>query len=169
MGGVYGLAHEVLREVPPLHLERDELTRVQLGGWGPDAAKASAYHDGAVLLYDFAIRGARRTFVGLLLHELGHAHERALLADQRLALRRAYQSIAAADALFGAEFLLDPEARRGYQRLAFEEFVSDLYLAYAACGGALRRFASQAPPGARGSWGEAYGVMMETFDGWEYE
>ena len=59
-----------MRAVP-----RPEFAALQIGGWGPDSAKASAYDRGAVLMYDFAIRGARRTFMGLFLHELGHAHE----------------------------------------------------------------------------------------------
>lgn len=169
IGGAYALAHAILRELPPWHLERDELVRLQLGGTGPDAAKASAYVDGAVIIYDFAIRGARRTFGGLLLHELGHANERALEPAARDELRAAFGAIAAADAFFGMEFLLDAAARRGYQRLAFAEFAAELYLAYAACGSALRAFIVEQAPAARDAWVSAYGVLWRAFDGLEYE
>src|SRR5207244_9107832 len=102
------------------------------------------------------------------LHELGHAHERALGRDERAELTRAYAAIVAANALFGVEFLLDAAARRSYQRLAFGEFLAEMYLAYTACGAALREFAAAAPGPARTAWGRAYAVFRGSFDGVEY-
>lgn len=168
LAGAYELLLAILRELPPAHLARAELAGIRLGGWGPDAAKASAYHEGAVHLYDFALRGARRTFAGLFLHELGHAHERALAARRLAVLAGAYERIVAAEALFGAEFLLDAAARRSYQRLSFGEFMAELYLAYTACGAALRDFAAAAPHAAREAWAAVLDIFRESFFGFEY-
>jgi hypothetical protein len=168
LGAIYALMLGALRELPAAHLERGELARIQLGGWGPDGAKASAYVTGTVHLYDFALRGARRTFAGLFLHELGHAHERALAPAARGALVRSYGAIVEAGALFGVEFLQDAASRRGYQRFAFTEFLAEFYLAYTACGEALRGHAAAAPQGARTAWRRAYEAFRESFGGIEY-
>jgi hypothetical protein len=170
LGAIYPLLLGMLRELPPAHLTRDELLRIQMGGWGPDAAKGSAYQDGTVYLYDFAIRGARRTLIGLFLHELGHAHEHALSTDIESELKACYARIARANSFFGIEYLLDAAARCAYQRMAFEEFVAETYLAYTACGGALRSFIeTQAVPEVMTAWRIAYALFRETFEGFEYE
>lgn len=168
-GAIYALLAEIMRELPPSHLRRDELRRIQIGGWGPDAAKGSAYADGTVYVYDFAVRGARRTLMGLFLHELGHAHEHAMAATTRAELREQYGRIVKAGALFGMEYLLDAESRRAYQRLSFEEFVAETHLAYTACGGGLRGFIETHGAEAKEAWRIAYAIYRETFEGFEYE
>jgi hypothetical protein len=169
LGALYPMLLGMLKELPPSHLERDELRRLQVGGWGPDAAKGSAFQDGTVYLYDFAVRGARRTCAGLFLHELGHAHEHALARDDRDELRRLYGAIAPSSAFFGIEYLLDPQSRVSYQRMAFEEFVAETYLAYTACGGALRAFIETQPDALREPWRHAYSIFRTGFDHFEYE
>jgi hypothetical protein len=166
---VYPLMLAILRELPREHLRRDVLRRIQLGGWGPDAAKASAYEAGTVHIYDFAVRGARRTFVGLVLHELGHAHEHSLAADHKEALRRAHATLARTACFYGIEYLLDSASRIAYQRLALEEFIAETYLAYTACGGALRAWIEGRAPEERAAWRSAYAVYADTFLGAEYE
>ncbi len=169
LGIVYELTLGVLRALPESHVRRPQLRRVQLGGWGPDGAKASAYHNATVMMYDFAVRGARRTFLGLLLHELGHAHEHALGPAALAGLEAAYRPIAHADAFYALEFLLDPASRRRYQRLVFNEFLAETYLVYAACGQALRRFIDDQPAAVHAAWATAYALFRESFDGVEYE
>jgi hypothetical protein len=167
-GPLYHIVATVLEALPPHHLARPELERIQLGGWGPDGAKASAYHQGTVLMYDFAIRGARRTFEGLLLHELGHAHEQALTPRERDALFEAYKVLAAADAFMGVEFLLDSSTRILYQKFVFAEFLAETYMVYAACGARLRQFIREQAPDVRAAWDEVYRLFREGF-GVEYE
>ncbi len=168
-GPLYGDVHGILAALPEEHLRRDALRRIQLGGWGPDAAKASAYQDGAVLMYDFACKGARRTFLGLFLHEVGHAHEVALSEATKDAIYAQYQVLLEEDAFFGVEFLIDAETRRLYQRFVFNEFLAETYMLYAACGEGLRARIAAAPPAARAAWQEIYGIFRETFAGIEYE
>jgi hypothetical protein len=168
-GPLYEAMHGVLTALPDSHLERESLRRIVLGGWGPDAAKASAYQDGSVLMYDFACRGARRTFVGLFLHELGHAHEVALPEADKAALHEAYQVIAEADAFVGVEFLLDASTRKLYQRFVFTEFLAETYMVYASHGVSLREsFRAHAPP-VQAAWERVYELFRRSFDGCEYE
>lgn len=168
-GPLYAAMHGVLEHLPDSHLERPAFKRLVLGGWGPDAAKASAYQDGSVLMYDFACRGARRTFVGLFLHELGHVHEVSLSEAEKDALHQAYQVIADADAFVGVEFLLDASTRKLYQRFVFTEFLAETYMIYASHGVSLReRFRSEPAP-VRAAWERVYELFQRSFDGYEYD
>ncbi|MBI3725190.1 hypothetical protein HY251_14765 [bacterium] len=174
-GPLYSTCADVLVALPVSHLSRPELKRIHLGGWGPDSAKASAYTrgtdgtGGSVLMYDFAIRGARRTFVGLFLHELGHAHESALSQDERQKLERAYDVIRDADAFMGIEFLLERSARKLHQKFSLNEFLAETYLIYTACGTALRAFIAEQEEKVRTAWESVYEVFRATFLGIEYE
>ena len=161
-GSVYRLVVDVLGVLPWEHLARKEFATLQLGGWGPDSAKGSAYQDGAVMLYDFALKGAQRTFVGLLLHEMGHSHERTIGKDKRDALREAFRAIVEEDALIGVEFLLDGESRKVYQRSSFQEFLAETYMIYVSHGQALR-------DDPRDGWKTVYSVFRDSFAGLEYE
>lgn len=169
-GYLYRLILAVLRALPAEHLERPEFSRFQLGGWGPDCAKASAYENGTVMIYDFAIRGARRTFGGLLLHEIGHAHDAALPPDLSGQVGDAHATIAKAYALIGLEFLLDSESRKVYQQFLCSEFVAETYVVYTSQGASLRSFIAQQPDeGVREAWERVYDVFREMFSGVEYE
>ena len=168
-GPLYDAMHGVLAALPDSHLEREALQRIVLGGWGPDAAKASAFQDGSVLMYDFACRGARRTFVGLFLHELGHAHEVSLSEADKDALHEAYQVIAEADAFVGVEFLLDAGTRKLYQRFVFNEFLAETYMIYASHGASLRERFQDQPAPVRTAWERVYELYQRSFDGYEYD
>lgn len=167
-GPLYAFCADILDQLPPSHLSRPTLKRIELGGWGPDSAKASAYKSGSVLMYDFAIRGAKRTFLGLFLHELGHAHENAFEATLKDELYGCYKVLASADAFFGIEFLLDRNTRKLYQKFVFNEFLAETYLIYTACGGALRDFIEKQADGVREAWRTVYETFKKTFDGIDY-
>lgn len=168
LAAVYQLSHSILDGLPRSHLTRGSLRQIQFGGWGPDSAKASAYHNRRVSLYDFALRGARRTFIGLFLHELGHAHESIWGPSERARLEAAYRVISETDTFLGVEYLLDAQSRRTYQRLAFNEFLAENYMVYVACGGRLRRFVESLQGAAAGAWQATYDTFVRSFDGNEY-
>ncbi len=168
-GMLYELTLSVFKALPENHLARDEFARLDLGGWGPDSAKGSAYEDGVVFMYDFAIQGARRTFLGLLLHELGHAHEAALPAGALAQVRALHRVISEAGAFPRIEFLLDPESRGAYQSLVPGEFLAETYLGYAALGERLRRFVDGLSNEVRDAWREVYTIFVNSFDGVEYD
>lgn len=167
-GPLYADMERILSVLPEHHLARPQLRKLQLGGWGPDAAKASAYVEPTVIMYDFACRGARRTFLGLFLHELGHAHETALSEAEKDALHAEYQVLGEEDAFFGVEFLVDAATRRFTQKFVFEEFLAETYMIYTACGGALRDMIAGLGPRTRAAWERAYDVFRASFDGIEY-
>lgn len=168
-GPLYRDVHEILRQLPESHLRRESLRCLRLGGWGPDAAKASAYKEGVVHMYDFACRGARRTFLGLFLHELGHAHEVALDEEIKNALHRDYlEVLVEADAFFGVEFLVDVETRKLYQKFVFNEFLAETYMVYTACGARMRAEIEAMPEEVRRAWRRVYGAFRDSFEGIEY-
>lgn len=167
-GPIYADCERMLSELPEQHLSRPQLSRLQLGGWGPDAAKASAYVDGTVIMYDFACRGARRTFLGLFLHELGHAHEVALSEAEKDALHAHFQVLSEDDAFYGVEFLVDAATRKLTQKFVFEEFLAETYMIYTACGGGLRAMIAGLAPRARAAWEQVYALFRASFGGVEY-
>jgi len=168
-GWVYGMLIRILRALPEAHLARPEFAALQLGGWGPASAKASAYENGRVFVYDFALGGAQRTLVGLFIHELGHAHETALTPAQLRLLAELHGPIAEGGALFGLEFLLDAESRKVYQQFLVSEFIAESYVAYTAAGPSLREFIARQAGRAAEAWRRVYGIYRETFAGIEYE
>ncbi len=168
-GPVYGDMLSILRNLPTEHLERKSLKAFQLGGWGPDAAKASAYKDGIVMMYDFATGGARRTFLGLFLHELGHAHEVDMSEAVRELLYAQYQVLIEEDAFFGIEFLVDADTRKLYQKFVFVEFLAETYMIYAACGEGMRKSIAALDDRARAAWTTVYEIFRESFFGIDYE
>ncbi len=169
-GWTYRTALDILHELPKEHLQREDFAALQLGGWGPSSAKASAYEKGRVYIYDFALGGAKRTMIGLFIHEMGHAHEAAFSDAQIDELARLHAPIAEAGALFGLEFLLDAESRKVYQQFLVSEFVAETYVAYAAAGPSLREhIAGQTDQLAAAAWRRTYEMYRESFSGVEYE
>lgn len=167
-GGVYRMLEKVFCMFPDEHLVWLPLEEIVIGGWGPDAAKASAYKDGRIYLYDFVIGGACRTFIGITLHEIGHAFFAALRPEKRTALENAHRIISAGQALLGTEFLLDPESRVVYQEFLVDEFVAESYMVYVAQGARLRGYISRLPGELREAWRTVYGMYLDTFGGWAY-
>jgi hypothetical protein len=169
LGGIYRLTLDVLSSLPGSHLRRDAFRAIQLGGWGPDSAKGSAYQDGTVLMYDFALKGARRTYLGLLLHEMGHVHASAMGGAERDRVGGAFRRLVKEDAFLGAEYLLDGESRRAYQRASLEEFLAETYMVYVSHGRDLPRRISDFGGKVRKAWETVYEVFREGFEGVEYE
>ena len=169
LGTVYRLTRIVLEALPTHHLDSPAFATLQISGWGPDSAKASAYENGRVMLYDFAVKGARRTFLGLLLHEVGHACEAVVPPRERLALQRLHGVLLEARAFLGVEFLCDPASRQFYQANSFAEFLAETYMIYASQGERLRRHIAALPGEARAAWEAVYTRYVAWFGGMEYK
>lgn len=168
-GWVYRMCLAILKQLPEEHLGRPQFAALQLGGWGPASAKASAYEEGRVFIYDFALGGARRTLMGLFLHEMGHAHEAAFKASEIDELSRLHEPIAEGGALLGLEFLLDAESRKVYQQFLVSEFIAETYVAYTGAGNLLRELVAKTAGKPGESWRRAYEIYRESFGGVEYE
>jgi hypothetical protein len=168
-GWVYRTALAILRALPEEHLRRPEFAALQLGGWGPASAKASAYENGRVFIYDFALGGARRTLIGLFLHEMGHAHETAFSAPEIDELSQLHRPIAEGGALLGLEFLLDGESRKVYQQFLVSEFIAETYVAYTAAAGTLRELVTGSTGSAGAAWRRVYEIYRASFGGAEYD
>jgi hypothetical protein len=169
-GWIYRTVLEVLSCLPGNHVSSESFSALQLGGWGPAAAKASAYENGRVYIYDFALGGAKRTMAGLFLHEMGHACEAGMSPGRIARLAELHAPIADANALLGLEFLLDAESRKVYQQFLVTEFIAETYVAYSAAGPALREHvAAQTEPGLAEAWSEVYALFRDDFGGVEYD
>lgn len=168
-GYVYAMMAQILDRLPRSHLTREEFAVLQVGGWGPDYAKGSSYENGRVTLYNFAIGGARRSFLGLFLHELGHVHETAMPRAVFDDLGRRFPAIAQAKAVIGVEYLLDGETRRAYQSRFFREFLAETYMIYTSQGTRLREFIAQQTGAERAAWDAVYNAFRASFEGIEYE
>jgi len=167
-GEVYRTIRDIVKAIPEDHFRNIALDKIQVGGWGPDAAKASAYKNGTVYIYDFAVYGAVRTLAGLFLHELGHAFHASLRPERTSVLQQSHETISRRRAFMGIEYLLDAESRIVYQEFIVEEFVAETYLLYTACGSALREFILSQPDDIRDAWWRAYSIYLDGFDGVGY-
>ncbi len=168
-GYVYAMMARMFDRLPRAHLSRGEFKVLQVGGWGPDCAKGSSYEDGTVSLYNFAVGGARRSFLGLFLHELGHVHESAMPRGLFDDLSNRFSAIARAKAVVGVEYLLDAETRRTYQIRFFREFLAETYMIYTSQGTRLREFIAQQGGEVRAVWDSVYDAFRSGFEGMEYE
>ena len=168
-GYIYSLLAKILQQLPAHHLSSPTFSGLQLGGWGPDGAKASAYQDGTVYIYDFALQGARRTFAGLFLHEVGHTHEAGFRPSVISTLTECHSVIGEAFAFVGLEYLLDAESRKVYQQFLLGEFLAETYVIYTAAARGLRAFIEQQTGRVREAWDEVYRIHLDSFDGIEYD
>ena len=121
-----------------------------------------------LLAHDFALEGARRTFLGLLLHELGHAQESAWEPSQRARLELVHRRLVEDQTFVGVEFLLDGETRKILQTFSFGEFLAETYMIYVSQGTRLRSHVESLPPGTREGWEEVYEAFRTAFSGREY-
>ncbi|HOX05356.1 MAG TPA: hypothetical protein PK280_03060 [Planctomycetota bacterium] len=168
-GWIYRMVLDILNCLPAEHLGRPQFSALQLGGWGPASAKASAYENGRVFIYDFALGGARRTLIGLFLHEMGHAHEAALSPEAVEEISARHTPISERGALLGLEFLLDAESRKVYQQFLVSEFIAETYVAYTAAGPTLRELVASTAGEAGKAWREVYDIYRRSFGGIEYD
>ena len=159
---------DIAAALPRDHLVDLAVDCLHVGGWGPDAAKASAYNNGTVHIYDFAVYGAARTLAGLFLHEFGHAFYASLKPEEVNVLAECHDVISRHRGFMGVEYLLDAQSRVVYQEFIPEEFVAETYLLYTACGGALREFIGRQEDEAAEAWWRAYSVFAHGFHGIGY-
>jgi hypothetical protein len=168
-GHLYRMTLEILKRLPESHLNADAFQRLQLGGGGPDNAKGSAFDNGTVIMYSFATDGARRTYYGLFLHELGHLHAAGFTPLQLATLQENHAKLRQFNSFLGIEFLLGAESREQYQAWPASEFLAETYLHYVACGSRLRNFLqSRSEPDLRAAWERVYEIFMDRFEGMEY-
>jgi hypothetical protein len=168
-GAIYRLTLDILRALPFEHLASDRLNGLTLGADPTGGANCSAYENGDILMYSFAINGARRTYIGLLLHELGHPFFLSLSASAVAELRSAHRTISDARALLAIEFLWEKGQRIVNQELSLEEFIAELYMEYSACGSLLRsHIAGQSYPNVSAAWRSVYQIVKDGFGGREY-
>ncbi len=176
------VTREVCEVLPEEHFGDGTFHILEIGGWGHGAAKASEYLDGKVHLFSFAVKGPRRNYAALLLHEIGHAGFARLertrpglaegvredLSQIRALAPHADREMLAAFVPFALDYLLGPGSR--VEECIFEpaEFAAELYLMYVVRGAGLKDRIAELPPELASPWRRLYEAMREGFGGVEY-
>ncbi len=179
----FEFAREILGLLPAGHLDHGSFRTLELGGWGHGAAKCSEYDDGTVQMFSFAVKGPRRNFAALLLHETGHAYFAELgVADHAalVGLFELYSEIVAGspgsdffvdtDLMpFAVDYLLGVQSRVSETLSDAREFAAEVYLLYVVRGLEMKDRIAELPPGLRAPWEKVYEAYRGFFGGVEYE
>ena len=181
--GAYRLAREILDVLPAEHVGHESFRVLELGGWGHGAAKCSEYDGQSVRIFTFAVKGPRRNFAALLLHETGHANYARLEAADPPAhaeLHRLHGEIVRhspatefrtdVDLMpFAVDYLLGAQSRVDETLSDSREFAAEVYLLYVVRGAGLKRRFGELAGGLREPWERIYEVCRGWFGGAEYE
>ncbi|MCX7804158.1 MAG: hypothetical protein N3A38_03105 [Planctomycetota bacterium] len=173
MGGIYRAVEQILDALPRPHMFNPHIREIMLGEGVSSSVRGSEYvpEQGQVVMFTLALGAARRTFVGLFLHELGHAMARRMLEDDSEAgfFEERHGFLRATGAFLGVDFWIGREDRVFYQT-DIEEFLAETFMHYVAAGDCLRAHIASFGDGkiAR-CWTEVYEAFRDRyFSGIEY-
>lgn len=93
IGYAYYLTQEILKLLPPSHLHSEKFKKLYFNHDGDGAAKGGNYENNILELYNVAVSGSKRLFLGLLLHELGHVFSHSLSEEEIAELRENHSKI----------------------------------------------------------------------------
>jgi len=164
---------EIYELLPEHHFGHEHFKELRLGGWGDGAAKCSEYEDPVVHMFEFAVKGARRNYAGLLLHETGHAHFEFLRNDRNRLGEDIYECFKELGGYRGIKpFVIDYLGgieSRIYAIKTVDEFAAEVYLLYVARGTELKKVILLLPERLKKPWQKLYDTFKQSFDGIEYE
>jgi hypothetical protein len=181
--GAYEFARALLGLLPADHVANDSFRALELGGWGRGAAKCSEFDGSTVRMFSFAIKGPRRNFAALLLHETGHAFFAELAVRDPSAMaelvdlyRRIVKHSPVTDfhteielMPFAADYLLGAQSRVDETLSDPREFAAEVYLLYVARGLEMKERIAELTPGLRQPWEKVYEAYRALFGGVEYQ
>ena len=134
-------------------------------------------------MFSFAIKGPRRNFAALLLHETGHAFFAELAAADPSAMagladlhRKIVKHSPVSDfhteielMPFAADYLLGAQSRVDETLSDAGEFAAEVYLLYVARGLEMKDRIAELRGALRGPWEKLYEAYRGLFGGVEYE
>ena len=181
--GAYEFARELLGLLPADHVAHDSFRAIELGGWGHGAAKCSEFDDRTVRMFSFAVKGPRRNFAALLLHETGHAYFAELIVADPSAMaevvdlhREVVKHSPVSDfhteielMPFAADYLLGAQSRVDETLSDPREFAAEVYLLYVVRGLEMKDRIAELPGRLREPWEKVYEAYRGLFGGVEYE
>ena len=169
---VLDLTHRIYQILPPEHFGGNHFTQLSMGFWGQRDVLGSEYMEGAVSMYPFSYQGPVRNFVGLLLHETGHAHEQLLRHKDQEAygdLTQCFLDLGK-DGLLTVDFLTGPDNRAAHiWRHGANEFAAETYLMYVALGDSFMKGIKALEPKLRKPYEKVYEIFKKSFGGREYK
>ncbi len=167
------IAQKIYSILPAEHLGNEHFNELVLGGWGNGQAKTSSHDGGKVHLFNFAIKGPKRNYTGLLLHETGHAH----FHQHREKIAECINGTSGlitkeGIAKLGIDYLMGRESR-GFETQPFrenvDEFAAEMYLLYVAKGISMKKRFETLSPKKQFAWSSVYSTFRECFGGTEYD
>lgn len=170
---VFQMTKEIYELLPEHHFGHEHFKELRLSGWGNGAAKCSKYDDPVVHMFEFAVKGARRNYAGLLLHETGHAHFEFLRNDRNRLGEDIYECFKELKGSRGMKpFAIDYLHGLQSRLLSIsnvDEFAAEVYLLYVARGVELKKVIPSLPKEQRKPWQKLYKTFRKSFDSIEYE
>ncbi|MBI4919603.1 hypothetical protein HY837_06740 [archaeon] len=166
---IFSLTKKIYELLPEHHLGHDHLKILKLCGWGGGAAKCSEYDDPVVHMFDFAVKGPIRNYVGLLLHETGHSFDewvKQYSPELRNELKGLWGELSTSNKGFAIDYLLGEKSRHDYYMSFSSEFLAEFYLIYVSQGERFRGFMKNSSQGS--TWEKVYGAYKILFDDKEY-
>ena len=173
--GVFETTKRVYELLPEHHLRHAHFRELRIGGWSGGDAKGSQYKNPVVHLFDFIMRGAIRNYIGLLLHETGHAHFELLRKTQSDLAKRivwCFGEICSTEdpeIPFMIDYLYGTRFRTQECMFDCREFAAEAYLIYVVRGTTLRDSTASLPRRSRKPWQKLYDTFRQSFGGIEYE
>jgi len=185
----YRLALETYKLLPEHHFGHSHFKELKLGGWGNGAAKFSAYENPVVHIFDCAIKGVRRNYLGLLLHETGHSfceYLREQVPNMYTKAKTNFEIITktkeTGKSVFEVisnreqqgnsfpvvDYLHGKDSRRDRLLSSLSEFIAELYLIYVSNGEELRQFVTNTTGEEGLAWKKTYLMFKTSFRGKEY-
>jgi hypothetical protein len=168
----YRITKEILSVLPEHHLKSRHFNMLEFGGVSATSATCSEYHDKSVRMFPYALEGPVRNFVGLLLHESGHAFyhslEGCLSSEEMTKVDQAYRTIRRNSATLNVDYLKGPESRND-SLCQLDEFIAENYMIYVTQGERLRQhIASIKDKKVQDAWVNVYRTIRKGFCGIEY-
>lgn len=162
---------EIMELLPENHLRNSHFKELILGGWGGGAAKGSEYDKPTVHIFSFAIDGARRNFLCMLLHEIGHSFFSYITSESPSLKKRMELLFKNLDLShfrnLAIDFIFGKSSRLTQISSSASEFYAEFYLWYVVQGTRIKIFAESLEQTQKDLIIEIYDIYKENF-GIEY-
>ncbi|MBU1165669.1 hypothetical protein KKF81_01880 [Candidatus Micrarchaeota archaeon] len=167
--GLYELILKIMSILPYHHLSTDKFRKLLLGGMPDHYTLEPCYYDvrtKTVNMHETTILGAKRNFIGLFLHEIGHIFEDILPPNDKTTLASIAQML---NPKFAIDYLEGVEKRRFVQDNGNAgQFIAETYLHYVTQGEVFTKFIEDSEAEQREMWKEVNGIYQRNFDGIVY-
>lgn len=167
---VYELTGTILRILPDHHLGHEHLKILALGEMKGKKLRPSEYQNPKVHMYDPVLKGPKRNYMGLLLHQIGSAFVGLIEGEDLALFDYLYKSIKRSGAIFTVDFLNGERSRKSHMfcTISPNTFLAENYMHYVTQGERFEQFIQSLKPEQRHAWNEILAIYAKYFDGIKY-